>query len=122
MSYLVRTDFDELAKLGDKLKLNEKIIFTSEDPEELAYYELEACQYNVIFKTNILREVDDYVIVLGNIMGNTTIAKSMNILTNGDMDNKEIRLNVLKEFIMEYYDKYMEKNKDNAVYLLFDFN
>ena len=34
MSYLVETTFNELALLADEMELNDKVIFSTEDPEE----------------------------------------------------------------------------------------
>ena len=39
MSRLVRTTLYELATLADELELDDNIVFTTEDPQELEYYE-----------------------------------------------------------------------------------
>ena len=117
MSYLTKTTFDELAALTDELELNDRIIFTTEDPEELAYYELQPCQYNLIYKTKLLYE-SDYVIIIGLLDGHQTIAKDIYILSNGNVDDEESRIDGIQDLIEEYYEKYMEKNKDGNVYLI----
>ena len=117
MSNLVRTTIDELAMLTDELELNDRIIFSTEDPEELAYYKLEPCKYNLIYKTKLLYE-SDYVIVIGLIDGHCTIAKDIYILSNGNIDDEDSRVDGIRDFVEEYYEKYMTKNKNGYVYLI----
>ena len=117
MAFLTRTTFDELAALADEMEINDKIIFSTEDPDELAYYDLQPCKYNLIYKSKLLYE-SDYVIVLGLIDGHCTIAKDIYILSNGNVDDEDNRIEGIKEFIEEYYEKYMPKNKNGYVYLI----
>lgn len=117
MSYLLRTTFDELAALADELELNDKIVFSTEDPEELKYYDLEPCSYNLIYKSKLLYE-SDYVIIIGLINGNCTVAKDINILTQGNIEDEDSRIDGIKEFLEEYYEKYMTKNTNGYVYLI----
>ena len=117
MSYLTKTTFYELAALTDELELNDRIIFSTEDPDELAYYKLDPCKYNLICKLNLFYE-SDYVIAIGLIDGHCTVAKDIYILANGDVDDEESRIDGIQEFIKEYYDKYMTKNKYDDVYLI----
>lgn len=119
MSYLVRTTFDELAALTDELDLNDGIVFTTEDPEELKYYELQPCKYNLIHKSKLLYE-SDYVITIGLINGHSTIAKDIYIISNGNINDEDSRIDGIKEFVKEYYEKYMKKNKDGYIYLILD--
>jgi hypothetical protein len=117
MSYLVETTLDELAAMTDELELNDKIIFTSEDPNELKYYKLQPCKYNLIYKSRLLYE-SDYVITIGLMNGHCTLAKDIYILSDGNIEDEDSRIDGIKEFLEEYYHKYMEKNKDNKVYLI----
>lgn len=117
MTYLTKTTFDELAALTDEMELNERIVFSTEDPKELAYYNLQPCKYNLIYKTQLLYETD-YVIVVGRINGCCTIAKDISILSNGNVNDEDSRIDGIKEFLEEYYEKYMEKNNDDNVYLV----
>lgn len=117
MSYLARTTFDELAALADELELNDRVIFSTEDPEELAYYNLEPCKYNLIYKSKLLYE-SDYVITIGLIDGHCTVAKDIYILSNGNINDEDSRIDGIKDFLEEYYEKYMEKNKDGNIYLI----
>lgn len=119
MSYLVKTTFDELAALTDELELNNGISFTTEDPEELKYYELQPCKYNLIHKSKLLYE-SDYVITIGLINGHCTVAKDIYIVSNGNINDEDSRIDGIKVFVEEYYEKYMEKNKDNNIYLILD--
>lgn len=119
MPYLVRTTFDELAALTDELELNDSIVFSTEDPDELAYYNLNPCKYNLIYKSKLLYE-SDYVIAIGLVDGHCTIAKDIYILATGKVDDEDARIEGIKEFIEEYYNKYMIKNKDENVYLVID--
>ncbi|MBR4927633.1 MAG: hypothetical protein IKY98_04830 [Alphaproteobacteria bacterium] len=119
MSYLSRTTLDEIAALADEMELNDRIVFTTEDPDELKYYKLQPCEYNLIYKTKLLYE-SDYVIIIGRIDGNCTIAKDISILTNGNINDEDSRIDGIKNFLEEYYEKYMEKNKDDYVYLILD--
>lgn len=119
MSYLVKTTFDEIATLTDELELNDRVIFSTEDPDELEYYNLQPCQYNVIYKSKLLYE-SDYVITIGLIDGHCTVAKDIYILANGNIDDEDSRIEGIKEFIEEYYLKYMAKNKHDNVYLIVD--
>lgn len=119
MSYLVRTTFDELAALTDELILNDKIAFSTEDPEELAYYGLEPCKYNIIYKSKLIFE-SDFVITIGLIGGHCTVAKDIYILANGNIDDEDSRINGVKEFLEEYYENYMPKNKNGYVYIIQD--
>ena len=117
---LQRTTLYEIASYADELRIGEKIVFTSEDPDELEYYELEPVQYNVIMKTRLLYEDDDdYVILIGRIRGKTTIAKSISILVDDIYDEDE-RIDAMEEMLEEYYEKYMEKNKAGQVYFVLD--
>lgn len=117
MSYLSKTTFVELATLVDELELNDSIVFSTEDPKELAHYKLNPCKYNVIFKSKLLYE-SDYVITIGLIDGHCTVAKDIYILTDGNIDDEDIRIDGIQEFIKEYYEKYMPKNKDKNIYLV----
>ena len=117
MSYLEKTTFDELAAMADDLLLNERLIFSTEDPDELEYYDLEPCEYNLIYKSKLLYE-SDYVITIGLVNGHCTVAKDIYILSDGNIDNEDSRIDGIKEFLEEYYKKYMNKNKDGYVYLI----
>lgn len=117
MSYLVKTTFDELAALTDELELNDRIVFSTEDPDELKYYDLEPCKYNLIYKSKLLYE-SDYVITIGLLNGHCTVAKDIYILANGNINDEDSRIDGIKEFIEEYYNKYMAKNKNGHVYLV----
>lgn len=119
MSYLIETTFNELALLTDELEINDSVTFSTEDPDELKHYNLNPCEYNLIYKTKLLYE-ENYVIVIGLINGNCTVAKDIFILSNGNIDDEDARVNGIKEFIEEYYQKYMTRNKNEKVYLLFD--
>ena len=119
MSRLVRTTFDEIATLADELELNDKIVFSTEDPEELKYYGLEPCQYNLIYKTKLLYE-SDYVVIIGLINGHCTVAKDIYMLSNGNVEDEDERIDGITEFLEDYYEKYMEKNKNGNVYLIID--
>ena len=119
MAYLARTTFDELAALADELELNDKVIFSTEDPEELTYYNLQPCKYNLIYKSKLLYE-SDYVITIGLIDGHCTVAKDIYILTDGNIDDEDCRIEGIKNFVEEYYEKYMPKNKNGNVYLILD--
>ena len=117
MSYLVRTTFDELASLVDELDINDRIVFSTEDPDELAYYNLNPCKYNLIYKSNLLYE-SDYCIIIGLVDGHCTVAKDIYILSGGNIYDEDSRIEGIKEFIEEYYNKYMQKNKHGCVYLV----
>lgn len=118
MAYLARTTLDEIAALVDELEFG-SIAFSTEDPEELKIYNLQPCKYNIIYKCNLLYE-SDYIIAIGLLNGNCTIAKDINILANGNIGDEDSRIDGIKEFLEEYYNKYMEKNKDGNVYLILD--
>lgn len=119
MSYLIETTFNELALLADELEVNDRIVFSTEDPNELEHYKLNPCEYNLIHKTQLLYE-EDYVIVIGLINGHNTVAKDIYILANGDIEDEDARVEGIQMFIEEYYQEYMKKNKDGKIYLLFD--
>ena len=119
MSYLSKTTFDELAVLTDELEIGEQVIFSTEDPDVLHKYQIEPCKYNVIYKTRLLYE-SDYVILIGLINGNCTIAKDINIISDGKTDDEDIRVEGIKSFIEEYYEKHMLKNENNNIYLILD--
>ena len=117
MAYLSLTTLDELAALTDEMELNERIVFSTEDPDELAYYNLPPCQYNLICKTKLLYE-SDYVIVVGCVDGHFTMAKDIYILSNGEIDNEDSRVDGIKMFLTEYYERYMTKNKKSTIYMV----
>ena len=119
MSYLIETTFNELALLTDELELNDKVVFSTEDPEELDYYNLQPCKYHVIYKSKLLYE-KHYVIIIGLIDGCCTVAKDICILTNGNIDDEDIRVESIEQFVKEYYQEYMDKNKNNKIYLVFN--
>lgn len=117
MAYLVKTSIDELAELTDDLFLNDKIVFSTEDPNELEKYGLFPYKYNLIYKSKLLHE-KYFVITIGEIAGHCTVAKDIYILSHGNVDDEESRINGVKEFLTEYYEKYMDKNKDGYIYLV----
>ena len=117
MTYLSLTTLDELATLADEMELNERIVFSTEDPDELAHYNLPPCQYNLICKTKLLYE-SDYVIVVGCIDGHCTMAKDIYILSNGNIDDEDSRIDGIKMFLAEYYEHYMIKNKKDTIYVV----
>ncbi len=110
-----KTTFDELAAFTDELQINDSIVFSTEDPEELTYYKLQPCKYNVIRKINIMHE-KYYSIVIGLIQGHCTVAKDIYILSDGCVSDQDSRIDGIRDFIEEYYEKYCEKNKDDIVY------
>ena len=117
MSYLAKTTFDELATLADELEIDERIVFSTEDPDELKEYNLQPYKWNVICKTNLLYE-SDYVILIGLIDGHCTVAKDIYILSNGNIDDEDSRIDGIKDFLEEYCTKYIDKNKDGNIYLV----
>ena len=119
MSRLIRTTFDELAALADEMEINDRIVFSTEDPKELEYYKLLPCEYNLIYKSKLLYE-ENYVIVIGLLNGRRTVAKDIFILSNGNVDDEDSRIDGIKSFVEEYYNKYMNKNKDGFLYLIVD--
>lgn len=116
---MARTTFDELAALIDELPLNNRVVFSTEDPDELIYYKLQPCQYNLIYKSKLLYE-SDYVIVIGLINGHCTVAKDIYILANGNVSDQDARIEGIRDFIEEYYEEFCEKNKDGNIYLIPD--
>lgn len=116
---MIKITIEELAKMTDNLELGQKIIFTSEDPDELEYYEVEPVQYNIIWKINAIYE-KYYTVFIGRIDGYSTVAKNIYILTHGDVDDDNSRVDGITDFIKEYYDNYMEKNKLDNIYLIID--
>lgn len=121
MSCLVKTTLDEIAALADELLLNESIVFSTEDPVELKYYNLEPCKYNVIYKSKLLFE-SDYVITIGLINGHCTLSKDIYILANGNIDDEDSRVDGIKDFLEEYYENYMQKNSNGDIYLIEEHN
>ena len=117
MTHLIRTTLDEIAALTDELELNDSIVFTTEDPDELERYKLKPCKHNIIHKSNLLYE-SDYVITIGLINGHCTVAKDIYIISNGNVDDEDCRINGIRDFLEEYYEQYMEKNKDNNIYMI----
>lgn len=117
MAQLLKTTFNTLAEIVDEMELGDRIAFSTEDPEFLEEYNLQPCQYNVICKSKLIYEMN-YVIIVGRIDGNSTIAKDISIITNGEVYNKHSRLKGISNFIKEYYENYMPKNKLEAIYLI----
>ena len=117
MAHLTKTTFDEIAALVDEMELNDRIIFSTEDPDELARYNIQPYKWNLIYKSKLLYETD-YVIIIGLIDGHCTVAKDIYILANGNVDDEDSRVDGIKGFLEEYYEKYMKKNKDDNVYLV----
>lgn len=117
MSNLIRTTLCELATLADEMEINERIIFTTEDPDELKHYNLEPCQYNLIYKSKLFYE-EDYVIIIGRINGHHTMAKDIYILSNGNINSEDDRIDGIEKFLEEYYEKYMDKNKYDYIYII----
>lgn len=110
---LVRTTFDEIAAHVDELECGEKIVFTS-DP---SIGQTETTQYHIIVKMQIMYE-SDYIIAVGRLYGNTTIAKDINIIADGNADDEDERIEGLKGLLQEYYDKYMDKNAEGTIYFI----
>ena len=119
MAHLVRTTIDELAMLADELEMNGIVRFSTEDPDELSYYNLSPSEYNLIYKSKIFYE-SDYVITIGLLDGHCTMSKDIYILANGNVDDEDSRIDGITTFILEYYEEYMKKNKSNDVYLIVD--
>lgn len=117
MSYLTKTTFDEIAALTDELEINGSIVFSTEDPDVLAHYNLNPCKYNMIYKSNLLYE-SDYVIIIGLLNGHCTMAKDIYILSHGKVNDEEARVEGIKNFIKEYYNDHTKKNKHNQIYLV----
>lgn len=117
MAYLTKTTFDEIAALADEMELGDRIIFSTEDPDELAFYGIPPIKWNAICKSKLFDE-KDYVIIIAEIFGRCTVAKDINILANGHVNDEDERIDGITDFLKEYYDKYMEKNKYGNVYLV----
>lgn len=118
MKTLFKTTIYELAMYTDELEMEDSIVFTTEDPEELEHYKLNPTQYNIIRKTRIFFE-DDYVIAIGLLDGKCTLAKDISILTNGNIDDEDERIDGIEKFIQEYYDNYAPKNGTKEIYLFY---
>lgn len=117
MVHLVKTTLCEIASLIDEMDLNERIIFSTEDPKMLEYYGLQPCKYNVICKLKLLHETH-YAVTIGLVNGCCTVAKDINILSDGNVNDEDSRIEGIEAFLQEYYDNYMTKNSDNNVYLV----
>lgn len=117
MIELIRTTFDEIAAYADELNIGEKIVFTSQDKDLLEYYDVEPSQYHILVKMKIMYE-SDYVFAIGCLDGNTTIAKDINIIADGNVDDEDDRIDGLKDFVEEYYEKYMDKNDKGTIYFI----
>ena len=118
MAYLSKTTIYELAALADELEIGENIAFSVEDPEELNYYGLESYEWYLIWKVKLLYE-EDYVFVIGLLNGHCTVAKDIHIISDGNIDDEDSRVEGLEEFIEEYYETYVPHNKKNEIYLVY---
>lgn len=119
MARLIRTTLIEIASIADELELDDKLVFSTEDPDELEFYNMQPIKWNVIFKSNLMYE-NDYSIVIGLIDGRCTVAKDINILAEGNINDEDARIDGINDFLEEYYEKYMQKNKHGTVYLVVD--
>ena len=117
MAYMLKTTIKELTMLVDDMSLNNKLVFSTEDPEFLEAHDMPPFEYNMIGKTKLFFE-KDYVVVIGRMCGRTTMAKDINILTNGNVENKEIRINAIEGFIKEYCEKHLSIKEDDDIYLV----
>ena len=113
-SKLIKTTVYELAAYLDEEEFGKFIIFTTEDPKELMENNKEPSEYNVIFKENLLHELN-YSVIIGEMDGHTTIAKDIYILSNGNPKDDDERQDGIADFLIEYCDKY--KNGAGAMNL-----
>lgn len=117
MAHLVKTTLIELATFTDEMDIGDRIVFSTEDPDDLKYFNMEPYKWNLIYKTNLLYE-SDYTIIVGLIDGHCTVAKDIYILSNGNINDEDSRIEGIYGFLKEYYEQYMEKNKNDYIYLV----
>ena len=114
---MLRTTIDELAALTDELPLDGKIVFTTEDPDELKFYEMQPSEYNVIGKTNLMYE-SYYVIMIGRIGDHCTVAKDIYLLADGNVSDEDDRIEGIRSFLEEYYNIHCTPNEKNQIYMI----
>lgn len=117
MSFLVETTLKDIAKHIDNEELGERIVFSTADVDFLERYNFKPCDYNTIVKANLIGE-EEYSVVIGRVCDGVTISKDINLLTNGDIEDKEKRITGIYEYLLYYYDNYCKKNDEDKVYFI----
>lgn len=116
-SFLELTTFDEIAEDLDDLSLYEQLLFCSLDPDGLKELNLNPYEYYIIEKVRFnFQEYNNCTVLIRYMTGEHMEAKSMDILAEGELDDYDLRQRGIREFLKEYYEEYMDKNKDNKIY------
>lgn len=121
--YLVRTTFDEIAADTDELKLYEEYYFSSQDKDELEKNGEEPSEYYTIGKVHFdFQDFDSYSILIKRMDGSKVALKSIDILSEGKLDDEDERIWGIKDFLEEYYENNMTKNPRNDIYYYYKFD
>jgi hypothetical protein len=83
------------------------------DPYE--YFIIEKVYFN-------FQENDNYTVLIRRMTGECAELKSMDILSEGELDDYDMRQYGIKIFLEEYYEKYMYKNKNNKIYYYHEYS
>ena len=122
-SFLELTTFDEIAEDLDELSLYEQLLFCSLDPDELKKRNLNPYEYYIIEKVRFnFQEYNNCTVLIRYMTGEYIEAKSMDILSGNELDDYDMRQRGIREFLKEYCEKYMDKNKDNKIYYYHDYD
>lgn len=120
--YLVRTTFDEIAADTDELELYEEYYFSSQDPNELKRNSEEPSEYYTIGKVHFdFQDSDDYSILIKRMDGSKVELKSIDVLSEGNVEDEDERIYGIRDFIEEYYAKNMFKNSSNNIYYYYKY-
>lgn len=114
--YLRPTTFDEIAEDLDELSTGEQLLFSSLDPDELKELDLDPYEYYIIEKLRFnFQEIDNCIVLIRRMDGTHVEVKSMDILSDNNLDDYDMRQRGIREFLKEYYQEYMYQNKDNKI-------
>lgn len=120
--YLVKTSFYEIATYVDELKFYEEYYISSQDKKELEENNEIPSEYYTIGKIHFaFQDSDDYSIIIKRMDGTKSEIKSIDILSEGNIEDEDERIYGIENFLMEYYEKNMPKNSFNDIYYYYKY-
>lgn len=121
-NYLVRTTFDEIASDVDEAKLYEEYYFSTQDKKELEDNNEEPSEYFTVGKVHFdFQDSDDYSILIKRMDGSQVELKSIDIVSEGHLDDEDARIWGIRDFLEDYCEKNMPKNSTNEVYYFYKY-
>lgn len=117
MFYLTKTSFEEISEDLDNIPLYYPLFISSLNPEELKKLNLEPYEYWIVEKVHFeFQKDEEYSVLIRYMSGSHVELKGIDILSDQNVNDYDLRQYGMRTFIEEYYEKHMQKNSAKEIY------